>query len=92
MLLKIRKNLEIYIFKREYCLISSHVTCLGHFELKTGSSIIQTNVWRLALQARASVRCVPKKLFSYFSIKTYVVGTQKNRLNETVLLSTQNIC
>ena len=24
--------------------------------------------------------------------KTYVVGTQKNRLNETVLLSTQNIC
>ena len=30
--------------------------------------------------------------FSYFSTKTYVVGTQKNRLNETVLLSTQNIC
>ena len=22
----------------------------------------------------------------------YIVGTQKNRLNETVLLSTQNIC
>ena len=32
-----------------------------------------------------------KKCFSYFSTKTYVVGTQKNRLNETVLLSTQNI-
>ena len=30
--------------------------------------------------------------FSYFSTKTYVVGTQKNRLNETVLLSPQNIC
>ena len=29
---------------------------------------------------------------SYFSTKTYVVGTQKNRLNETVLLSTQNTC
>ena len=29
--------------------------------------------------------------YSYFSAKTYVVGTQKNRLNETVLLSTQNI-
>ena len=30
----------------------------------------------------------------YFSTKTYVVGTQKNRLilDETVLLSTQNIC
>ena len=26
-----------------------------------------------------------------FSTKTYVVGTQKNRLNEMVLLSTQNI-
>ena len=29
-------------------------------------------------------------IFSRFSTKTYVVGTQKNRLNETVLLSTQN--
>ena len=32
------------------------------------------------------------KIISYFSTKTYVVGTQKNRLNETVLLITQNIC
>ena len=32
-----------------------------------------------------------KTLFSHFSTKTYVVGTQKNRLHETVLLSTQNI-
>ena len=31
-----------------------------------------------------------KKLI--FSTKTYVVGTQKNHLNKTVLLSTQNIC
>ena len=31
-----------------------------------------------------------KKIFSYFSTKTYVVGTQKN--GETVLLSTQIIC
>ena len=29
---------------------------------------------------------------SYFSSDTYVVGTLKNSLNETVLLSTQNIC
>ena len=29
---------------------------------------------------------------SYLSIKTYVVGSQKNRLKETVLLSTQNKC
>ena len=33
-----------------------------------------------------------ENIFSYFSAKTYVVGTQKNRLNETVLWSTQNTC
>ena len=35
---------------------------------------------------------VIKYKFSYSSPKTYVVGDQKNRLNETVLLSTQNKC
>ena len=30
--------------------------------------------------------------FSYFLANTYVVGTQKNYLNETVLLSNQNTC
>ena len=30
-----------------------------------------------------------KIIFFYFSTKTYVMGTQKNRLNETVLLSTK---
>ena len=30
--------------------------------------------------------------FFYFSTKTYIVGTQNSGLNETVLLSTQNIC
>ena len=30
-----------------------------------------------------------QNIFFYFSTKTYVVGTQKNRLNKTVLLSTQ---
>ena len=30
--------------------------------------------------------------FFYFSTKTYDAGTQKNRLAETVLLSTQNTC
>ena len=33
-----------------------------------------------------------KFCFSYFLTQTYVVGTQKNHLNETVLLSIQNIC
>ena len=36
--------------------------------------------------------CVTENYFSYFSTKTYVVGTKKTHLNETVLLSTQNIC
>ena len=35
---------------------------------------------------------VKLKLFSYQSIKTCVLGAQKNRLIETVLLSTHNIC
>ena len=34
--------------------------------------------------------CVTENYFSYFSTKTYVVGTQS--LDETVLLSTQNTC
>ena len=36
--------------------------------------------------------CVIENYISYLSTKTYVVGTQKNRLNEMVLLSTQNTC
>ena len=31
-------------------------------------------------------------IFSYLSVLTCVFGAQKNRLNETVLLSTHNIC
>ena len=37
-------------------------------------------------------KCVIEHYFFYFSTKTYVVGTQKNRLNEGVLLSIQNTC
>ena len=33
-----------------------------------------------------------RKNISFFSTKTYVVGTQKNRLKEMVLLSIHNIC
>ena len=36
-----------------------------------------------------TVRVRNQKHFSYISTKTYVVGTQNDRLNETVLLSTQ---
>ena len=41
---------------------------------------------------RPLVNSVYQNYFSYFSTKTYVVGTQKNCLNETVLLRNQNIC
>ena len=40
----------------------------------------------------SSLECVKKIYFFKIPTKTYVVGTQKNRLNETVLLSAQNIC
>ena len=36
-----------------------------------------------------SYDCIPSSQLSYFSTKTYVVGTQKNHRNETVLLSSK---
>ena len=47
-------------------------------------------VFFLSLRLRPPDKSAIVELFFYFSSKTYVVGTQKNRLNETVLLSTQN--
>ena len=44
------------------------------------------------LETGLPIRVLLENCFLYFSSKTYVVGTQKNRLNETVLLSTQNTC
>ena len=38
-----------------------------------------------------SKECITEFFSFYFSTKMYVVGTQKNRLKETVLLSIQNI-
>ena len=44
------------------------------------------------IETGLTIRVRNGKLFSLFLSKTYVVGTQKNRLNETVLLSTLHIC
>ena len=41
---------------------------------------------------RPTYECVSENYFAYFSTETCVVGTQKNRLDETVLLGTQNTC
>ena len=38
-----------------------------------------------------TLRVCNRKITFLFSTKTYVMGTQKNRLNETVCLSTQNM-
>ena len=45
------------------------------------------NTARLQIRVRMG-----ENYFLYFSSKTHVVGNQKKRLNETVLLSTQNTC
>ena len=42
--------------------------------------------------AGLQIRVCIGKLFFLFLIQTYFVSTQKNRLNEKVLLSTQNTC
>ena len=54
----------------------------------TLSAVYNTAIIYSGIQIRAPVG----KSFSPFNShpKTYVVGTQKNRLNETVLSSTQN--
>ena len=38
------------------------------------------------------LRAHNKNLIFLFLNQTYATGTQKNRLNKTALLSTQNIC
>ena len=45
-----------------------------------------------ALSLASRSECVIENKFSYYSTKTYVVGTQKNLLDEAVLLFTQNKC
>ena len=73
--------------------------CLNmHVEFK-GSELTWQNRIGIILQSvrffyvllTHSGRPLVKSAYKKKSAKTYVVGTQKNRLNETILLSTQNI-
>ena len=68
--------------------------CHSVTKMKTENTFI--NIAFKSMTCEYSLRPLNKsanqKKISYFSTKTYVVCTQKNRLNETVLLSTQNIC
>ena len=72
-------------------MLSKHSAILATFIIKVPfvfkTFVLSIFEWTLKIDFT-----VIKKQFSYFSTKTYVVGTQKNRLNEMVLLSTQNIC
>ena len=58
--------------------------------LDTGSIGVGQNLFQA--YAGLQIRVCTENYFSSFSTKTYVVGTRKNRLNETVLLSTRNTC
>ena len=65
-------------------LLEEQYICLGANHILQAVKEIQVP----GLQIRVRIG----KSFLYFSSKTYVEGTQKNRLNETVLLSTPNTC
>ena len=70
------------------------IHCLLLFLLFMSGFVLICSAKFLGLQSknRPPDKSVPENYFSYFSTKTYIVGTQKNRLDETVLLSTQNTC
>ena len=59
-----------------------------HYSVYSCIMRIQT-IFTFLLKAIARPPDKRETYFSYFSAKTYVVGTQKNRLYETVLLSTK---
>ena len=61
-------------------------------ETRSKSINLRNDVISERLLQAFSYEYVQKKYLLYFSTKTYVVDTQKNRLNDTVLFSTQNIC
>ena len=60
------------------------LTLLGSMEFSINFDTIKSG-WSVVQDF--SKECLTEK-----STKSYVVGTQKNRFNEMVLLSTQNIC
>ena len=53
---------------------------------------VGSSIFCVCKQRVRAVKSALKTYVSYFSNKTYVVGTENNRLNETVLLGNQNIC
>ena len=59
---------------------------------KSGDNWLKSVNKRKLTSADTQIRVCNWILYFYFSTKTYVVGSQKNCLDETVLLSTQTTC
>ena len=70
----------------------AHFTSLPAINIKL-NTFLQIFIVLKIMHTLSLLGSPPEKTVIYFdfSTKTYVVGTQKNSLNETVLLSTQNI-
>ena len=65
--------------------LMSVIVTINQFKIVSASAI--NLLERTPHSHSRTLECVTEKYFL-----TYVVGTQKNRLNKMVLLSTQNIC
>ena len=77
----------------ESSLNSKSIISVGSFEhpqVRFGSRC--KKILKFLSSNRPPDKSVTENYFSYISTKTYVVGTQNNRLDETVLLSTQITC
>ena len=77
-------------------ILIAHLGAFGSGELKIGShnmTVLYPHLCynEVSYKGTALYRAYPKIFVFYNSTKTYIVGSQKNRLNETVLLSTQNM-
>ena len=75
-----------------YCLVFYDWSLFCYAVLSVLSSFIIISLRKRDSTLVKSVYQKKKKKKINFSTKTYVVGSQKNRLNETFFLSTQNIC
>ena len=61
------------------------------FKLQDQVYLKEKNPWPLHRFRKATYLSVKLKIISYPSVLTYVLGAQKNRVIETVLLSTHNM-
>ena len=88
---------SLSISENSRCNVAFH-QCFHRLPRQTQSSVVEIQYHFEIITCTPSIynrpqdKCVTENYFSYFSTKTYVVGTQKNCLNETALLSTQNMC